>query len=61
MVILLYHSLSVCDRHSYLVVFETAAAPAFVVVEVQGFGTVDVAGLLVVAAQQKKKKKRNRP
>lgn len=57
MVILLYHLLSVCDRHSYLVVFETAAAPVFVVVEVQGFGAVDVAGLLVVATQKKRKKK----
>lgn len=46
---LLCHALSVCDRYTYLVVFETAVAPAFVVVEVLGFGAVDDVGLLVVA------------
>lgn len=43
--------LSVCDRHTYLVVFETATAPAFVVVKVPGFGAVDATGLLAVTAK----------
>lgn len=48
---LLYRVLSVLDRHAYLVVFETAAAPAFVMVEELGFGAVDATGRLVVATK----------
>lgn len=47
-----------CDRHAYLVVFETAAAPtAVVLVEVLGFGAVDAAALLAVAAKMWKNMK----
>lgn len=61
MVTLHYHLLSVCDRHSYLVVFETAAAPAFVAVEVLGFVAVDAADLLVVPTNTQKNRKNIRP
>lgn len=45
-----------CDRHSYLAVFEIAAAPAFVAVEVLDFGALDAAGLLVVPSNTQKRK-----
>lgn len=40
------------NRHAYLVVFEMAAAPAFAVVEVLGFGAVEANGRLVVATKK---------
>lgn len=45
--------LSVYKKQSYLVVFETAEATAFVVVGVLDFWPVDTAGLLVIATQTK--------
>lgn len=40
-------------------VFKTAAALAFVVVEGLGFGAVDTAGLLVVATKKKREECEN--